>query len=134
MTITASCICKKVQFSSASAPILQFICHCQDCRDATGDDYSTTAFFKKDAVKITGEVTTKTYISAKGNRTTRESCAACGTPIIDKSDGFPSLLGVFANRIEAQFKAAPTCHIWTRSRLPHVSVGIGLPEHSEGLS
>lgn len=134
MALDAVCKCGKLRFSSGQAPVLQLICHCQDCRDATGHDASSIAFFKKDAVDVAGETIAKTFTSARGNQTMRVACAECDTVLIDKSDAFPTLIGVITDHIAPPFQAAPSCHVWTRSRLPHVRIGVGLPEHLEGFS
>ncbi|WP_309664505.1 GFA family protein [Tabrizicola sp.] len=126
-SIHATCACGAITSATTADPVVQIICHCSDCRDATGGDFVTGVFFKLADVTIKGSVTERAYTSARGNRTTRELCAACGTPMFDRSEGFAHLIGVFAERIALPFKAEPKLEMWTASRLPHVAPHPGLP-------
>jgi hypothetical protein len=126
--LRAQCRCGDLRFTAAAAPLRQMICHCADCRDATGNDYSTTAFFKIADTTLTGATTGRRYVSARGNRTTRDACAACGTMMIDRSDGFANLIGIFVQTISPPFQAAPTLHMWTASRLAHEQNHPDLPD------
>ena len=127
----ASCECGELQVTCAEAPVVEMVCHCADCRDATGRDYSVTAFFRSSAVRIEGRTRSSTYVSAAGNSTTREACVKCDAMMLDKSSGFTKLTGVFANRILAPFAPEPSLHMWTRSRVEGVEVWPGLPEFAE---
>lgn len=113
---------------------MQLICHCQDCRDATGDDYSTTAFFKTDACQISGDTVDTTFVTDEGTTTTRQACGKCGCFLFDRSERFRQLVGVFANRLASPFVVTPQGHIWTSSRLPHVTTDPDLPEYPKGIS
>lgn len=128
------CKCGAVQFTAASAPVLQLYCHCADCRAATGADYVTTAFFPTDSLTITGALLDKVFTSANGNQTARRACTECGTFLFDTSDAFRHLTGIFTETIAAPFRAAPSCHMWVESRLSGLEIGDGLPEYPRGLS
>lgn len=127
----ASCECGELRITCAEAPVVQMVCHCADCRDATGEDYSVTAFFRSSAVRTEGGIRSRSYVSARGNSTSRDACANCGAMMLDKSSGFAKLTGVFANRILPPFTPEPSLQMWTRSRLKGVEVWPGLPEFTE---
>lgn len=113
---------------------MQLVCHCQDCRDATGNDYSTTVFFNSDGCQITGDTGQNTYKTADDTLTAREFCRACGTFMFDKSERFTHLIGVFTDWIAAPFETTPQCLMWTDSRLPHVTVHPDLKAFPKGIS
>jgi hypothetical protein len=87
--ITANCKCGAVCFTAQSEPILQVICHCTDCQEATGAAFARAAFFKLKSTRIVGELATQQFVAASGKRTTRESCSRCGELMFDRSEGFP---------------------------------------------
>lgn len=132
--IRGGCSCGAVHFVSDAEPVMQVICHCTDCREATGNDYSVTAFFRRSSCRVGGPLVGMSFIAASGNRTVREACTDCGTMVFDRSEGFPELIGVFAERLAPPFIAEPACHMWTASRLPIVDVRPDLPEYAEGIT
>jgi len=132
--ITARCGCGAVRFTSEAGPVAQVVCHCTDCQEATGAACARIAFFKQKASRVTGDVTVRGFTAGSGKRTARESCTRCGTLMFDRSDGFPALVGVMAERLDAPFRFEPACHVWTRSKRPDVVISDGLPQHAENLS
>lgn len=121
----ASCTCGNVTFQSAKSPVIQLTCHCSDCREATGSDFSNLAFFRAKAAEITGEVAQKDFIAASGSGTQRDYCSNCQTLMFDRSDRFPQLIGIFAQQLEAPFEFNPAAHIWVKNKLPHVKIPNG---------
>jgi len=48
------CQCGDLRFTSRRALVVQLCCHCQDCREATSDEFSVIAFFPVHHVEIVG--------------------------------------------------------------------------------
>ncbi len=114
--IRASCTCGAVHLDCHAKPAFQAVCHCADCRAATGLPFVVTVFLPASETRIEGALNARCFLSARGNRTLREACAACAIPMFDRSDGFPALVGVFADRVEPPFSAEPRFEMWTASR------------------
>ena len=129
--IQATCIWGNVPFQAADPPIMQMPCHCTDCRAATGNDYSNIAFFRTKVAGISGETAPHHFVASSGNKTQREACPDCGTVMFDKSDGFPQLIGVFAQQIEPPFEFNPAAHVWVKSKLPHIEISGTAQFHEE---
>ena len=132
--VTASCRCGAVRFASQNPPILQLFCHCKDCQESTGGPFAKTAFFKATQCAVSGSVAVRAFKAESGSRTTRESCTSCGTLMFDRSDGFPALIGVVADRISAPFVFEPTCHVWTRSKQPDVTIPDNARQYAENVT
>ena len=132
--VTASCRCGAVRFKSQNPPILQLFCHCKDCQESTGDPFAKTAFFKATQYAVSGFVTVRAFKVESGNRTTRESCTSCGSLMFDRSDGFPTLIGKVADRISAPFVSEPTCHVWTRTKQPGVTIPDNARQYTENVT
>lgn len=131
--IIASCSCSQVTFKSAGKPVIQLCCHCKDCRDSLKTDYAEIAFFAIDTVEVKGTLSRKTYVADSGKQTARESCSDCGEVMFDRSEGFPNLLGVMSDRIQAPFESKPAFHVWTSSKLPEVKIPTGIPQYEKGF-
>lgn len=132
--ISGQCTCAKLRITSSAVPVLQLVCHCQDCRDATKQDYCVTAFFKIKDCKITGATIVQSFKTKGATRTTRESCPECGSVLFDKSERFPHLIGVFTEHLTPPFVSTPTSQVWTSSRLAHVTAYPNLKEYPNGLT
>lgn len=80
---TISCRCGSVQVRLSDAPIVQFYCHCDDCRAVTGGAFLPIALFPADAVTVSGGPTsTWTYKTLPRTR-----CSTCGTLLFGEPPG-----------------------------------------------
>jgi len=129
----ANCPCGEIRLTSSAKPIIEFCCHCADCRAVIPHDFATIAFFRKSSCEITGALKITEYIADSGNRTTREACSSCGTAMFDTSDGFPKLLGVMAEQLLPPFESKPAFHVWVSSKLPEVKIPDGVKCYEKGI-
>jgi len=53
---TGSCLCGGVHFVVTGQPIRVGLCHCKDCRKASGSVYSAFAIWPRDAFETSGAV------------------------------------------------------------------------------
>jgi hypothetical protein len=132
--IFANCECGALSFKSSEQPVLQICCHCSDCRDATQSDFSTIAFFKSKRGQVDGNIHSKFYVAESGCTTQREACSACGSMMFDKSAGFPGLIGVFSDYIQAPFKATVNSHVWVKSKTENTVISQEEITYEEGLA
>ena len=133
-TLTGCCTCGAVHFSSQAEPVVQLICHCTDCQEATGAAFARTAFFRTKTCQIVGDLVVRRFVAASGHATTRESCSKCHALMFDRSEGFPTLVGVMADRLNAPFMFRPACHVWTRSQRADSEITDGLPQYKENMT
>lgn len=102
--ITLSCPCGNVQLRVAAEPIVQFYCHCEDCRAATGGAFVPIALFPTEAVTVGGgETSTWTYKTLPRTR-----CSTCGTFLFGEPPGL-GLRGVSGFLLPAD-TFAPSFH------------------------
>lgn len=132
-TYEGGCQCKRISFACNAEPVVHLACHCNDCRQATGADYSAIAFFKTSAVHLNGATDVYTFTAASGNKTRREYCENCGTVVFDKSDGFSGLTGIFSAQINTPKLLSPRIHVWVGSKLEHVQLSPKLKSYQQGL-
>lgn len=132
--IRASCNCGIVTFESSENPIIQLCCHCSDCRAATNTPFSEIAFFKVKSAKVEGEISSMEFISHSKSNTKREYCSVCSTIMFDRSSGFPSLVGVFINRLQSPFSPHIDSHVWVKSKSVSVDIPLGVKVYEEGIS
>lgn len=75
-TTEVGCPCGAVTIALRGDPVMQFYCHCEDCRAVSGGAYVGLALFPSDNVTTNGETDTWTLRSLA-----RERCAVCGTHV-----------------------------------------------------
>ena len=109
--------CGAFRFESASPPILQLVCHCSQCREVSGRPFSNFSFFKVRDTQTSGAHRTVAFTAESGARTVREVCEACGDMLIDRTEGFPKVVGVVHEALDPALPFKPLHHVWADSRL-----------------
>jgi hypothetical protein len=124
MNRIASCCCGACEIEVAGEPVLNAICHCDNCKRRTGSAFGWSAYFADDAVVARrGEPVRfePSYVA----RPTRYFCAACGTTLYWTSEIFmPGHTGVAGGCFTATPLAEPTVTATDQKRC----VWLGLPE------
>ena len=131
--ISGNCSCGQLGFKSAKPPVIQAICHCTDCRKATGDPFTVTAFFPSRHIRFSGRIDAMEFVAESGAVTYREFCPKCKSVMVDRSEGVPGLIGVVTRFIAPPFEPRPVCHMWVRSKLPEVEVDDDLVKYQKRI-
>jgi hypothetical protein len=131
--VTARCSCGNFQFRSARAPILQLTCHCRQCRQVSGTASTNFAFFKLAEAELEGQTTVHSFVADSGCKTVRETCASCGEPLLDRTEGFPKIVGIVAERIQPPYRFEARCHVWVRSKSAEVTIPEGAISFLRGM-
>ncbi|KAJ3502181.1 hypothetical protein NLJ89_g9003 [Agrocybe chaxingu] len=87
-TYKASCLCAGVKFTLEGDPFHFVVCHCQNCKKASGSAFVTNALFQSSKVTITeGQDLISNYKDGNtlsGNTITRCFCSKCGSSLFVK--------------------------------------------------
>jgi hypothetical protein len=129
---SASCRCGALRAVLASPPVLQLVCHCTDCRAVAGTAVSNFVFFRARDAQVSGQAVRREFVADSGHATVRECCAQCGDMLIDRTAGFPKVIGIVAERLDPPFTFEPQHHVWTDSRLPGVEIPPGVTAYARG--
>ncbi|KAK7537106.1 Mss4-like protein [Phyllosticta citribraziliensis] len=108
---TGGCLCGniKYQIQPAAEPVYSVICHCDNCKRATGTHYLCNTIFQKDHFSLTSGAP-KTYrdgATDSGTPLYRHFCGDCGsglfitTPLVD---GIVSILSGTLDRAAVNWK------------------------------
>jgi hypothetical protein len=124
--IVAKCTCGSFSFKSAREPILQLTCHCQQCREVSKNPSTNFAFFKLVESEVEGETIVHKFTADSGTATFRETCATCGEMLLDRTDAFPQIIGIVAERIQPPYMFDARCHVWVESKCAQVTVPEGV--------
>lgn len=117
------CRCGQVQLRLSEAPVVQFYCHCQDCRAVTGGAFTALALVPAGSVELEGGDTTTWTLKTLP----RTRCTTCGTLLFGKPPGM-GMLGVIGFLLPPEmFK--PAFHI--RCEQAVMPVRDGLPHFKD---
>ncbi|MFT7244541.1 MAG: hypothetical protein ACI82A_001898 [Candidatus Azotimanducaceae bacterium] len=125
--LTGRCACGAIQFECNADPIFFFLCHCVDCRKATGSAYAPNVWFSRDSVKITKEPSAHLERGISGKDTRHEFCADCGTPIGMCTDATEGIRGFRASTFDDLQGLKPIANVWVSTMLPWEKLDSSLP-------
>lgn len=95
MQITVNCTCGAVEMTVTGEPLIQYVCHCDDCQAVHGQAYACSLHPAIAVVVVRGE--TDVFILRAAPRT---KCRRCGTflfaevPGYDVRDPLPHYKGI----------------------------------------
>ncbi|TNE37132.1 MAG: GFA family protein [Alphaproteobacteria bacterium] len=126
--LKGGCACGAIEFECHADPVFFFLCHCVDCRKATGSVYAPNVWFYNEAVKITKEPAAHLEKSIAGDDVRHEFCPDCGTPIGMSTAANPKMRGFRASCFEDLQGLEPIASIWISTKLPWEKLDPSLPQ------
>jgi hypothetical protein len=120
MNLQGGCLCGSVRYQCTQEAKMQFNCHCRDCQKSSGGAFSAEAFFRRDAVVITGEVKFFESKGGSGKSVWRGFCPNCGSQLFGKVEILPTLIAIRAGTLDDPSEFNPKANIYAR-HAPHWS-------------
>lgn len=122
-SVKGGCACGHIQYEIMADSVFTAICHCEDCKRASGGSGAVVTGIPKDGFDVVqGTATGFEYVAESGNKLTRNFCPECGSRLFtDKMESFPDLVFVANGSLEDPAKFEPGMEIFTKSRLPWMS-------------
>jgi hypothetical protein len=90
-SITGSCWCGSVEVGSNGPAKFAIMCHCSDCRNASGAGGLPQLAVPRDGVEIRGPIGRFHTNSDSGNALTFGFCSRCGSSIYKETEAAQSL-------------------------------------------
>lgn len=93
MTSIAKCCCGNLSVEIKGKPLVNAVCHCDDCKRRTGSAFGLSVYVNdKQIINTVGQ--TENY-KIKGNISQeRYFCSNCGTTLFWKISSYPELTGI----------------------------------------
>lgn len=108
---TGRCACGAVKFEFDTDPTFVAVCHCLDCKKASGGEAAT--FFgvpEDDFTLISGEPKAFHYIAQSGKGLDRNFCPNCGARVFSTNlESFPGMIFVTLGRAWITLRASNRC-------------------------
>jgi hypothetical protein len=117
---SGQCLCGQVQVSVRGLPVRVGICHCTDCRQASGSAFTFYAVWPADQFEHVGETS-----QFRG----RHFCSRCGSRLFSVDDREAEInLGILS---EAPTPLVPSYELWTKRREPWLRPIEGAEQYDE---
>lgn len=126
--LEGGCACGRVRYALESAPMFVHCCHCRDCQRQTGSAFVLNALVETTRVTVFGGETARSSMPTDSGRPHGvDRCTACGTAVWSEYGGIAALRFVRVGTLDDPGSCPPDVHIYTRSKLPWVTLPPGIP-------
>ncbi|WP_296949441.1 GFA family protein [uncultured Massilia sp.] len=135
MNWTGGCACGAVRYETAGPAFNATLCHCVDCRRASGAP--ALAWFSVPAAALRWTAGAPVVHRSSG-RARRGHCGRCGTQLTWQGDASPDEIDVATATLDDPELAPPRDHTFAAERLSWLRLDDGLPAYprtrAEGLA
>ena len=123
------CACGALRYRMHSRPMFVHCCHCKDCQRQTGTAFVLNALIEADRVELlSGDPKPVEMPTDSGRPHTVFRCPGCGTAVWSHYGGLSKLRFVRVGTLDDPTALPPDVHIYTRSKLPWITLPQGVPE------
>jgi hypothetical protein len=126
--LQGGCACGSVRFGLKSAPMFVHCCHCRDCQRQTGSAFVLNALIETDRIALQcGDPEAVGVPTDSGRPHDIYRCPTCRTAVWSDYGRRPGLRFVRVGTLDKPEAVPPDVHIYTRSKLPWVTLPAGVP-------
>ena len=121
------CACGEVRYRLTGRPMFVHCCHCLDCQRQTGSAFVLNAIYEQDRIELLSGQPEPTRVPTDSGRPHDiYRCPSCRTALWSNYGGSPTRF-VRLGTLEDPSALAPDVHIFTRSKLPWVTLPPEVP-------
>jgi hypothetical protein len=121
------CACGAVRYRLASEPLFIHCCHCLNCQRQTGSAFVINLLIEADRVELlAGDPRPVDVPRDDGSKQRIYRCPTCQVAVYSDY-GRPEVLFVRGGTLDEPSGVTPDVHIYTRSRLPWITLPDGIP-------
>jgi hypothetical protein len=115
MEASMRCGCEEFQLVVSKPPVVQLVCHCNDCQAFSGLKFVKAAFFRKNDCHIVGQTSVEIVVGGTGAEKLHHFCTFCGEPVYVQIKALNDAVAIFADKL-SPFDFAAEAHIWTSQK------------------
>ena len=120
--LEGGCSCGMVRYRLTSEPLFVHCCHCLNCQRQTGSAFVINLLIETDRVELlAGEPQPVDVPRDDGSAQRIFRCPSCQVAVFSEY-GFPEVRFVRAGTLDEPSAVTPDVHIFTRSKLPWVTL------------
>jgi hypothetical protein len=120
------CSCGAVRYRLASEPLFTHCCHCLNCQRQTGSAFVINVLIEADRVQLLAGEPQRIDVPRERGTQKIWRCPACQVALFSQYTS-PRVRFVRAGTLDDPASVAPDVHIFTRSKLPWVTLPEDVP-------
>jgi hypothetical protein len=121
--LAGGCACGEVRYRLESDPMFVHCCHCTDCQRQIGSAFVINALIETSRLTLlSGDPKPVAMPTESGRPHDVYRCPACGTAVWSDYGRRPALRFVRVCTLDEPARLPPDVHIFTRSKLPWVTL------------
>jgi hypothetical protein len=125
--VEGGCACGEIRYRLTSEPLFVHCCHCLNCQRQTGSAFVINLLIETDRVELlTGEPEPVKVPRSGGKNQVIWRCPTCQIALYSKYTT-PRVRFVRAGTLDDPTRYEPDVHIFTRSKLPWVTLPESVP-------
>jgi hypothetical protein len=128
--LEGGCACGEIRYRLTSEPLFVHCCHCLNCQRQTGSAFVINAIIETDRIELlSGEPGPVDVPRGKTGKQQIFRCPTCQIAVFSRYTR-ASTRYVRAGTLDDPSRVAPDVHIYTRSKLPWVTLPGSVPAFS----
>ena len=125
------CACGALRYRLASEPMFVHCCHCLNCQRQTGSAFVINLLIEADRVELlAGEPMPVDVPRDEGSMQRIYRCPSCQVALYSEY-GRPEIVFVRAGTLDDPSRVRPDVHIYTRSKVPWLTLPVSVPAFEE---
>jgi hypothetical protein len=124
-TLSGSCLCGAIHYSVFGPAVATSLCHCVDCRKASGAPFVAWTFFRSGSLVWTKGSPKLIHFADRE----RSFCGNCGTPLKFYDPAIPDWFEMNTCTLDHAENHSPLDECWTEDRLPWALSTGGIPSY-----
>lgn len=125
--LEGGCACGEVRYRLTSAPMFVHCCHCRNCQRQTGSAFVLNMLIEASSVELLAGAPTGVDVPRENGPHRIFRCPSCQIAVWSVYGGRAEILFVRAGTLEDASGVSPDVHIYTRSKVPWVTLPAGVP-------
>ncbi|HLI12510.1 MAG TPA: GFA family protein [Alphaproteobacteria bacterium] len=126
--LIGACFCGAVAYRLETAPMFVHCCHCRDCQRQTGSAFVINALIEADRLTLLRGMPEPVAMATDSGRPHEiYRCPGCKTALWSDYGRRRVMLFLRVGTLDDPAALPPDVHIFTRSKLPWVSLPPGVP-------
>ena len=125
--IEGKCLCGGVRLRVTGKLGPAVICHCSQCRKASGSAFACNASVRSRYLHFeSGRELIREFESSPGKL--RAFCSRCGSPVYSRVRSDPDAFRLRLGLLDGDPGRRPVAHVWVSARAPWFEITDGLPQ------
>lgn len=129
--LEGGCACGELRYRLTTSPMFVHCCHCLNCQRQTGTAFVLNMLIEASRVELLGGTPIAVAVPREHGLHRIFRCPTCQVAVWSEYGGRPEVLFVRAGTLDDPATVSPDVHIYTRSKLPWITLPDSVPAFEE---